>query len=88
MFTAFADFWRWILRETKQYKKYESLDIMKPKRKCLLCGSNKTCSNKKRYDMWVKFNHGFICTTCYNREKYRQGKGKRDGMVITVPNAV
>lgn len=39
---------------------------------CLLCNSNITGKNNKGCFNWYKFNNGFICSKCYNRNRYKK----------------
>ena len=86
--SAFADFWRMILREKKQYDTYRQSSIPKAAKTCLLCGSSKTShakNNGRDYALWTKCLHGVMCSRCYNRERYSQGKGVKTGLQITLP---
>lgn len=79
LFTAFADFWRFILREKKQYDLKHEMRIKKNagKRTCLLCDSSETyTTGKTKTPMWTRYMHGHICGKCYSK-KYREIKMKK-----------
>ncbi len=46
---------------------------------CIKCGSDKTYivrshHNNKPYPHWFKFNDGFICEKCYQRQIYNNSR--------------
>jgi len=49
--------------------------IKDPNRKCVECGSNKTCLKNGRHPQWFKLGNGFRCNTCYGRYRYRLRHG-------------
>jgi hypothetical protein len=80
LFTAFADFWRLILKEKKQYDLKHNLRLHKniAKRSCLVCGSSNTYHvGRTKTAMWISFRDGYVCGKCYNRMKYRVKYSKK-----------
>ena len=47
-------------------------------RTCLFCNSNKTELNKNenKTPRWFKYEHGYLCKSCYGKLKYREKKIK------------
>jgi hypothetical protein len=44
-------------------------------RLCLFCGG-KTCKRKKGYETWHKYQGGFICDKCHQRERRKKEKSR------------
>lgn len=84
VFTAFADFWRMILRESAPRKKKDVLfDRTKWNRKCIKCNSSKTFKRRGNFPLWCRFKDGWICSNCYNenrRMERREAKIKKKMM--------
>lgn len=41
---------------------------------CFLCGSDKTISNGRKGKRWAKYKNGFICYSCYKKERKNNKK--------------
>lgn len=81
IFTAFADFWRRILKEKKQYELYTRRQNKQKGRMCIVCNSSKTAIHRG-CEMWNRYQDGWMCQTCYNRFNYRKRVGNPLNIVI------